>query len=83
MWFPHPDVLPTDLGQELVLMEPVRSVMFSLNAAGRLLWNALPAEEAALVALLQQTYDLDLETAQRDVRDLLSGLAQRGLARQE
>ncbi|WP_414657966.1 PqqD family protein [Deinococcus sp. VB343] len=64
-------------------MEPVRSVMFSLNAAGRLLWNALPAEEAALVALLQQTYDLDLETAQRDVRDLLSGLAQRGLARQE
>lgn len=60
MWLPNPDVLPTDLGDELVLMDSASSVMFSLNAAGRLLWQALPAEVAQ-----QDTRDLLQALAER------------------
>ena len=79
MWRPHPDLLITDLGDELVLMEPVRSVMFSLNETGRLLWNALPASEAQLTQALTTTYGLSAEQAGADVRTWLASLAERGL----
>ena len=81
MWLPNPDVLPTDLGDELVLMDTASSVMFSLNEAGRLLWNALPAEQTALSELLRSTYDLPAEVAERDTQALLQALAERGLVR--
>ncbi|MHA0036356.1 PqqD family protein [Deinococcus sp. PESE-13] len=79
MWEPNSAVLTTDLGDELVLMEPVRSVMFSLNETGRLLWNALPADETALGELLGRTYDLAPADALRDVQSLMAALAERGL----
>ena len=79
MWEPNSAVLTTDLGDELVLMEPVRSVMFSLNETGRLLWNALPADAAALAELLARTYDLAPADARRDVQSLMTALAERGL----
>lgn len=79
MWRPHPDLLITDLGDELVLMEPVRSVMFSLNDTGRLLWTALPASEAGLADVLISAYGLNAEQAGADVRTWLASLAERGL----
>ena len=65
-----------------MLMEPARSVMFSLNETGRLLWNALPASEAQLTQALTTTYDLGAEQAGADVRTWLQALSEHGLIQQ-
>lgn len=81
MWRGNEDVLVTDLDDELVLMHAGRSEMFSLNAAGRLLWQALPASEETLTDLLRRTFDLSGTQAQVDVRAVLQDLAARDLIR--
>lgn len=78
-WTVNPDVLVTDLGDELVLMHPGRSEMFSLNAAGRLLWQGLPAAPDALADLLAGHYGLDSAQAQADTAAVLTDLQARGL----
>ncbi|MCD0170855.1 PqqD family protein [Deinococcus sp. 23YEL01] len=83
MWRGNEDVLVTDLDDELVLMHAGRSEMFSLNAAGRLLWQALPASEETLTELLRRTFDLNGAQAQLDVRAVLQDLAARDLIRPE
>lgn len=83
MWRPDAEVLTTDLGDELVLMEPVRSVMFSLNESGRLLWQTLPADETRLTEVLRDAYGLDAEQARRDVQVWLRDLSERALIEQE
>jgi hypothetical protein len=79
MWSAVPDVLVTDLGDELVLLDPASSEMFSLNDTGRLLWQALPAHENDLTTLLEREYDLPHEQAQADVHILLTSLEARHL----
>ncbi|MGM9321267.1 PqqD family protein [Deinococcus aquaticus] len=79
MWQGSEDVLVTDLDDELVLMHAGRSEMFSLNSTGRLLWQALPATEEALTALLAATFDLTGGQAQADVRAVLNDLSVRDL----
>lgn len=79
MWRPQPDLLITDLGDELVLMEPIRSVMFSLNETGRLLWTALPESEARLAEVLADACGISSEQAESDVRTWLASLVERGL----
>ncbi|WP_414656570.1 PqqD family protein [Deinococcus sp. VB343] len=81
-WTANPDVLVTDLGDELVLMHPGRSEMFSLNAAGRLLWQALPATPDTLTDLLAGHYGLGRAQAQADTAAVLSDLQARDLVRQ-
>lgn len=81
MWQPQPDLLVTDLGDELVLMHPQRSEMFSLNAAGRLLWSRLPATPEQLADVLVQTYGLDAAQAHADAKAVLDDLAARDLIR--
>lgn len=81
-WTANPDVLVTDLGDELVLMHPGRSEMFSLNAAGRLLWQALPATPDTLTDLLVGHYGLGRAQAQADTAAVLSDLQARDLVRQ-
>ena len=79
MWSAVPDVLVTDLGDELVLIDPASSEMFSLNDTGRLLWQALPAPENDLTTLLEREYGLPHEQAQADVHALLTSLEARHL----
>ena len=79
MWTANPDILVTDLGDELVLMHPTRSEMFSLNAAGRALWQALPATLDTLGGVLARTYALSEEQAQADAQALVRDLAARDL----
>ncbi|WP_019010763.1 PqqD family protein [Deinococcus aquatilis] len=74
MWEANSEVLTTDLGDELVLMDPQRSVMFSLNQTGRLIWQALPASEPQLKTLLMEGYGLEDASAEYDLRALLSDL---------
>ncbi|GGI75522.1 PqqD family protein [Deinococcus wulumuqiensis] len=81
MWTANPDILVTDLGDELVLMDPQGSVMFSLNAAGRLLWQSLPASADALAQRLQATYGLDAAQARADSQAVLDDLAARRLVK--
>ncbi|WP_291429764.1 PqqD family protein [Deinococcus sp.] len=81
MWQRNGDVLVTDLDDELVLMHAGRSEMFSLNSTGRLLWQALPATEETLTALLATTFELPGGQAQADVRAVLNDLSVRHLIR--
>lgn len=80
MWHAATDLLVTDLGDELVLMHPAHSQMFSLNASGRLIWQALPASAEALAEQLQAAYGLDPAQAQQDVQVVLQELEVRQLA---
>ncbi|GGJ76995.1 hypothetical protein GCM10008939_21340 [Deinococcus aquiradiocola] len=81
MWNIHPDVLVTDLDDELVLLHPLRSEMFSLNAAGGVIWRALPGTAEALVAALTDAFDVTTAEAEADVDALLRELAARDLVR--
>ena len=81
MWQANPEVLVTDLDGELVLMHPARSEMFSLNASGRLIWQALPATARALADRLADRYGLPAEQADADVAAVLEALQSRDLAR--
>ena len=73
------EVLVTDLGDVLVLLHPAQSQMFSLNAAGRLIWQRLPASTEDLAALLAQTYQLEPQQAAQDVQAVLDALLARQL----
>lgn len=79
MWHTLSDLLITDLGDELVLLHPGQSEMFSLNAAGRELWYALPATLDDLADLLVRRYGIDSAQALRDVQEVLTQLQERGL----
>ncbi|MFC4639491.1 PqqD family protein [Deinococcus hohokamensis] len=81
MWEANPDVLVTDLGDELVLLNPASGVMFSLNETGRLAWLALPDTEEMLGGVLTGAHEIPLEVALQDIRGLLSDLQARGLVR--
>lgn len=71
----NPDVIVTDLENELVLLDPSTQEMFSLNRTGRLVWQQLPAESAdALIAAVVPELPVDEERATADVRALLEAL---------
>lgn len=82
MWAINPDVLMTDLGDELILMHPARSEMFSLNAAGKILWQNLPADLETLSAVLESTYGITSTQAQTDAQATLKDLTARDLLRE-
>lgn len=79
MWDANPDVLVTDLGDELVLMHPATGLMFGLGASGREVWRALPGSAEDLAHALARAYALPLETARHDVGTLLRDLKERNL----
>lgn len=80
-WEAHPDVLATDLGDELVLLHPARGEMFSVNGPGRAAWLALPGDVAHLTDAVTAAYDVQADRAARDLRELLAELEGRGLVR--
>ena len=80
MFVHNPDVIATELEGELVLLNPRTQAMFSLNATGKLIWEYLgdsSAEQHA--ARLAERFEVDLETAQRDVDALTARLETAGL----
>lgn len=82
MWTINPDVLVTDLGDELILMHPASSEMFSLNATGKILWQNLPADLETLSAVMESTYGITSTQAQTDAKAMLKNLAARDLLRE-
>lgn len=58
-----------------------RKAPFSLNAAGAELWKLLTdgVEEEAAADMLCSRYQLDKQSALRDVRDFIAGLETQGI----
>jgi hypothetical protein len=73
-------IIETDLGMELVLLNPETRQMYSLNNTGRYIWKYLP--ELGLSATLNkltQTFAVGENQACRDIYDLTQQLTQNGL----
>lgn len=80
----NPDVLVTDLDDELALLDPRTSRMYTLNAVGRAVWQALRVggeREDQLVQVVTQEFDVAASQAQADIRTLLGDLDREGLVR--
>ena len=78
----NPAVVETDLGEELILIDPATREMFSLNATGRIVWRALAGEDGGrerAVAGVVSAFDVDADRAGTDVDALLAGLVAAGL----
>lgn len=80
----NPDVLVTDLDDELALLDPRTSRMYTLNTVGRAAWQALAgvgATGAELLIVIVQAFEVEEEQAREDLRSLLSDLERQGLIR--
>lgn len=55
--------------------------MITLNGTGRLIWDALASDttEAAIVDRVLEEYEIDRETAERDVAAFVANLRESGL----
>ncbi|WP_407539059.1 PqqD family protein [Deinococcus radiomollis] len=71
---PHPEVLVTDLNDELVLLHSATSQMYSLNTVARSVWQGLPATPAELLARILEQYEVEPEQAGHDLDALLADL---------
>jgi hypothetical protein len=77
---PNPAVVETDLGDELILLDPATRQMFSLNATGRVVWRALAeGGRDAAVEQVTATFEIEAAAARADVDALLARLAESGL----
>jgi hypothetical protein len=77
------DVTVTDLGDQLVLLDPRNQEMYALDAVGRFILEALPtAPLGGVAAALSERYDLDPATADADLCDLVTELVEAGLVRE-
>lgn len=71
------DVIATDLGDELILLDPRNGEMFGLNACGRRVWQALSGRSVPeLVTLMCAEFDVAPDQARVDVETLLEALVQ-------
>lgn len=76
---PAPGIVATDLGDELILLDPARGEMFSLNATGRCVWLALERGVEAAVDALVDGYDVTRDQAGAEARALVDALLEAGL----
>jgi hypothetical protein len=77
---PVDEVIVTDLGNELILLDPRNGEMFSLNSTGRCVWFALPADSVMDVATrVAAEFDVKPEAACGDVALLMVALKRAGL----
>jgi sensor domain CHASE-containing protein len=81
IWTLKPGVIETDLGDELVLLDPKTQGMFSLNNTGRVVWQGLKnTETLETIALsLEQQFTVTLEQASLDAQVLMDELEKAGL----
>ena len=69
-----PDVLVTDLNDELVLLHATTSQMYSLNEVARRVWQRLPATRAELISVMLEHYEVGADEATADLNVLLDDL---------
>lgn len=72
----NPDIIETDLADELILLDPSSQEMFSLNETGRLVWRSLPDQGIEGVTdQLIDLFEVSPEQAEADVLDVVEKLA--------
>ena len=75
MYRPKDGIIETDLGEELILLDPTTQEMFSLNATGRAVWRMLSDHDPAdVAAAISDHFAVDAKQAEDDVRDLIDRL---------
>jgi len=77
----RPDVIATDLANEMILLDSATGEMFSLNTTGRAIWQALDGRTAVaeISAAIERAFDVSPERVDTDVRQLLAALLEAGL----
>jgi PqqD family protein of HPr-rel-A system len=77
------EVLSTSLGDEVVLLDPASGEYFGLEGVGAHVWTLLEpsATLADLIAAITAEYEIDSETCEHDLRELLERLLDLGLVR--
>ncbi|MFC4455998.1 PqqD family protein [Deinococcus sonorensis] len=81
MWTADPDVLITDLQDELVLMHARSAQMYRLNDVARTIWQHLPASQETLLQALLTQYEVSPEQAGADLDRLLNELSRLEMVR--
>ncbi len=77
---PNPEIIVTELDDELVLLNPRTQAMFTLNGTGKMIWQNLGQHNAEEIAIkITGAFEIDSETAQKDVMALLETLEASGL----
>lgn len=73
---PSHEIIVTDLGDELVLLDPSSGTMFGLNECGRRVWLALAESDPQdIAASLATDFAVDADDAYADIVQFLSTLA--------
>lgn len=80
---PAPEVIFRALDDGAVLVHLGGNQIYELNETAAHVWMQLAggAGEEAVVASVVETFDVDAETAAREVRDLLTQFIEKGLLR--
>lgn len=75
------NLLCSDVGGEVVMLDVEKGHYFSLNKTGSAIWEALrePKTIADLCGFLGERYNAPPETIERDVLDLLTALLDKDL----
>lgn len=81
LWQARAEVLRSDLGEEIALLDPLKNTYFTLNATGAVIWNALqtPASLAQVCQAVADEYDIDPAICAEDVKQVLADLRAMGL----
>jgi hypothetical protein len=76
----HPRLAWQTVGEETVIVDVEAGRMLGLSEVGSCLWPLLEScDEAQLVAALVEHFEVDVQTATRDIRGFLQDLRERGL----
>ncbi len=73
------DLVTTDLGDEIVLLNPINRKVFSLNKTGQIVWKLLPEGMEAVVEEISRRFGITTEQARGDAEILVADLLENGL----
>lgn len=75
------DLLTAEMGNEVVMMDPVEGKYYNLGTIGGEIWSMLsdPITEAEIVNDLVKIYEVSEEQCQAEVTSFISNLVERGL----
>ena len=76
-----PEVLAQELAGETVLLDLASESYFGLDAVGTRVWQLLHdgKKQAELVEILLNEYEVERETLEKDIAELLDRLSEAGL----
>lgn len=74
-------VVARSVGEEIVILDLGSGEYFSLNGVGAFIWTQLASgwAPAGIAQSVTDRYEVDLPTAEHDVRDFLADLVKLGL----